>query len=146
MCCSSTKTPIREATPEKIHYTFRNERLEQLSSDILDDYLKSSTGTEHSINEIANQILHIKLTTNGLSPNNLTLSIKDLYVQQYLYNNHFTTEHDLLSECEVNFLSKTFPSSSSIQTECYIVLQGIFIQYPQVQNGIRINFFPLTYL
>ena len=41
MCCSSTKTPIREATPEKIHYTFRNERLEQLSSDILDDYLKN---------------------------------------------------------------------------------------------------------
>ena len=153
MGCSSTKTPthIREATPklttEKLHYTLRNERLEQLASDILDDCLKSSTGTEHGINEIAKQILHIKSTTNGLSPNDLTLSIKDLYIQQYLYNNHFITEHDLLSECEVNFLSKTFPTSSSTtQTECYIVLQSIFIQYPQIQNGIHINFSPLTYL
>ena len=150
MGCSSTKTPIREATPklttEKLHYIFRNERLEQLASDILDDCLKSSTGTEHSINEIAKQILHIKSTTNGLNPDDFTLSIKDLYVQQYLYNNHFITEHDLLSECEVNFLSKTFPSSSSIKTECYIVLQSIFIQYPQIQNGIHINFSPLTYL
>jgi hypothetical protein len=151
MGCSSTKPTLNEATPkltnEKLQYILRNERLELLASDILDDCLKSSTGTEHGINEIAKEIIRIKSTTNGLSTDELVLSIKDIYVQQYLFNNHFITEHDLLFEFEEKFLSKTFnTSSSSIQSECYFVLQSIFIQYPQIQNGMHINFAPLMYL
>ena len=150
MGCSSTKTKLKEATPkltnEKLRYILRNERLEMLASDILDDCLKSSNGTEHGINEIAKEIIRIKSSTNGLNNDDLNLSIKDIYVQQYLFNNHFITEHDLLNEFEEKFLSKTFNSSTSTLNDCYIVLQSMFIQYPQIQNGIHINFSPHTFL
>lgn len=150
MGCSSTKTKLKEATPkltnEKLQYILRNERLEMLASDILDDCLKSSNGTEHGINEIAKEIIRIKSSTNGLNNDDLNLSIKDIYVQQYLFNNHFITEHDLLNEFEEKFLSKTFNSSTSTLNDCYIVLQSMFIQYPQIQNGIHINFSPHTFL
>ena len=150
MGCSSTKTTIKEATPkltsEKLQYILRNERLEMLASDILDDCLKLSNGTKQGINDIAKEIIRIKSSTNGLSNDELALSIKDIYVQQYLFSNHFVTEHDLLSEFEERFLSKTLHSSTSNPNDYYIVLQSMFIQYPQIQNCIHINFSPHTFL
>ena len=151
MGCSSTTSILKEDTPkltnEKLQYTNRNERLESLASDILDDCLKTSNGSENGIAEIARTILQAKENNkNGLSQEELTQSIKDVYVQQFLCSSHFVTEVDLSAGFEEKFLQNTFPSFDTETNDFNVVLQSIFVQVPQCQNAITIDFDPETYL
>ena len=151
MGCSSTNSLLKEDTPklttEKLQYINRNERLESLASDILDDCLKTSNGTESGIAEIARVILQTKDNNkNGLTQDELTQSIKDVYVQQFLCSSHFVTEVDLLAGFEEKFLTNTFTSYDIDTNDFNVVLQSVFIQIQQYQNAIKINFDPVTYL
>ena len=64
MGCSNTSIYVeedtRKLTDEKASYINRNEKLEGLAQDILDDCIKKHNGTPQGIKEIANEIISIK--------------------------------------------------------------------------------------
>ena len=64
MGCSNTSIYVeedtRKLTDEKASYINRNEKLEGLAQDILDDCIKKHNGTPQGIKEIANEIISLK--------------------------------------------------------------------------------------
>ena len=64
MGCSNTSIYIeentRKLTDEKIAYIVRNEKLERLAQDILDDCIKKHNGSPQGIKEIANDFKILK--------------------------------------------------------------------------------------
>lgn len=151
MGCSNTNTYIQEdtrkLTDEKTSYIIRNEKLERLAQEILDDCIKKHQGTPQGITEIANEIIEAKKDTNALSQEELYEAIRDVYVQQVMMSENLIKEYDIQTEIEDNFLKINFENIDEKKiNDIMIIMQNIWVNYPKTQNGICINFSPDLYL
>lgn len=151
MGCSNTNTyyqeDTRKLTDEKSSYIIRNEKLERLAQEILDDCIKKHQGTPQGISEIANEIIETKKDTNSLSQEELYDAIRDVYVQQVMITENLINEYDIENVIDDKFLKINFENVDEKKiNEIMIVMQNIWVNYPKNQNGIYINFSPDLYL
>ena len=151
MGCANTSIYIeedtRKLTDEKIAYIVRNEKLERLAQDILDDCIKKHNGSPQGIKEIANEILTIKNESNMLSIEDLQEAIKDIYVQQFMLSDHMIKEFDIENEIGEKFINENLNGVPQITfNEIGAIIQNIFVNYGKIQKGILINYSPELYL
>ena len=151
MGCSNTSIYVeedtRKLTDEKASYINRNEKLEGLAQDILDDCIKKHNGTPQGIKEIANEIISIKNDTKTLTVEELQEAIKDVYVQQVILSENLIKEFDIESEIGDKFINGNFnglPQTTFI--DMGVIMQNVFVNYAKTQNGIVSNFSPEFYL
>ena len=81
MGCSNSNIYVeedtRKLTDEKSSYIIRNEKLEGLAQDILDDCIKKHNGTPQGIKEIADEIISLKNDSSTLTIQDLQEAIKE---------------------------------------------------------------------
>lgn len=151
MGCSNSNIYVeedtRKLTDEKSSYIIRNEKLEGLAQDILDDCIKKHNGTPQGIKEIADEIISLKNDSSTLTIQDLQEAIKDVYVQQIILSENLIKEFDIESEIGEKFINGNFNGlPQTTFNDMGVIMQNVFVNYGKTQNGIVINFSPELYL
>ena len=151
MGCSSSSNQFvidnDKFSSERSEYNERNEKLELLSHDILDDCIKRNNGTKDGISNIIKEIKHIKNSSGNLSENDLNKTIKEIYVQQVLIKENLIKEFDIENVAFDKFinLNRILVNNYS-QNEFELIFQNILIEFPKVQNVFIIDEDPNNFL
>jgi len=113
---------------EYILYHTRNDELELLGQDVLDDCIKKGNGTPDGINQIYNEIYTIKKGTGNLNEVEMKKAIKELFVQQALMSENIIEEYDIQ-----NKISELLSNYSKYLIETYTkesidnIFQSLFV-------------------
>jgi uncharacterized protein YjaG (DUF416 family) len=132
---------------EYILYHTRNDELELLGQDVLDDCIKKGNGTPDGINQIYNEIYTIKKGTGNLNEVEMKKAIKELFVQQALMSENIIEEYDIQ-----NKISELLSNYSKYLIETYTkesidnIFQSLFVTYPSKQIGYYIKSNPKNFL
>ena len=132
---------------EYILYHTRNDELELLGQDVLDDCIKKGNGTPDGINQIYNEIYTIKKGTGNLNEVEMKKAIKELFVQQALMSENIIEEYDIQ-----NKISDLLSNYSKYLIETYTkesidnIFQSLFVTYPSKQIGYYIKANPKNFL
>ena len=151
MGCSSSSNQFvideDKFSSERAEYNERNEKLELLSQDILDDCIKRNNGSKEGISNIIKEIKHIKNSSGNLSENELIKTIKEIYVQQVLIKENLINEFDIENVALEKFINLNHILVNNYsQNEFELIFQNIFIEFPKVQNVFVIDEDPKNFL
>ena len=151
MGCSSSSNQFvideDKFSSERAEYNERNEKLELLSQDILDDCIKRNNGSKEGISNIIKEIKHIKNSSGNLSENELIKTIKEIYVQQVLIKENLINEFDIENVALEKFINLNHILVNNYsQNEFELIFQNIFIEFPKVQNVFIIDEDPKNFL
>ena len=151
MGCSSSSNQFvideDKFSSERAEYNERNEKLELLSQDILDDCIKRNNGSKEGISNIIKEIKHIKNSSGNLSENELIKTIKEIYVQQVLIKENLINEFDIENVALEKFINLNHILVNNYsQNEFELIFQNIFIEFPKVQNVFVIDEDPKSFL
>jgi len=151
MGCSSSSNQFvideDKFSSERAEYNERNEKLELLSQDILDDCIKRNNGSKEGISNIIKEIKHIKNSSGNLSENELIKTIKEIYVQQVLIKENLINEFDIENVVLEKFINLNHILVNNYsQNEFELIFQNIFIEFPKVQNVFVIDEDPKNFL
>ena len=98
-CGNSSSLTLDYKNPKFIKenklYNLRNDELELLGQDVLDDCIKKGNGTPDGINQIYNEIYSIKKGTGNLKEDEMKKAIQELFVQQALMSENVIEEYDI---------------------------------------------------
>ena len=151
MGCSSSSNQFvidnDKFSSERSEYNERNEKLELLSQDILDDCIKRNNGSKEGISNIIKEIKQIKNSSGNLSDNELNKTIKEIYVQQVLIKENLINEFDIENVVFEKFINLNHILINNYsQNEIELIFQNILIEFPKVQNVFIIDEDPKNFL
>ena len=151
MGCSSSSNQFvidnDKFASERAEYNERNEKLELLSQDILDDCIKRNNGSKEGISNIIKEIKQIKNSSGNLSDNELNKTIKEIYVQQVLIKENLINEFDIENVVFEKFINLNHILINNYsQNEIELIFQNILIEFPKVQNVFIIDEDPKNFL
>ena len=150
-CGNSSSVPVDYSNPkfskEYKLYRIRQDELELLGQDVLDDCIKKGNGTPDGINQIYNDINAIKKGRGNLSEEEMKNAIKELFVQEALMSENIIEEYDIQ-----NKISELLTDYSKYLIETYTkesinnIFQSLFVTYPSKQFGFYIKANPKNFL
>jgi len=151
MGCGSSNNQLTfdsdKFSAERNEYNERNEKLELLSHDILDDCIKRNNGQDQGISNIIKEIKQIKNSSGELSDNELNKTIREMYVQQVLIKGNLINEFDIENVVleKLIYLNNIISNNYSLN-EIELIFQNIFIEFPKNQNVFVIDEDPKLFL
>lgn len=143
MGCGNSTLPLLDYSKfenEKKLYKIRNDELELLGQDVLDDCIKKGNGTPEGINQIFDEINSIKKGIRKLKESEMKKAIQEVFVQQALINEKMIEEYDIQNKIKEK-LSNYYKRLIQMYTQNIIdnIFKILFVAYPNKQNGFYLN-------